>query len=285
MKLLQRWKQTAVHNRALALTSVLVAFGTLFYAGAAVFQVWLVAQSSKHTDEQLGWVIGNVNWLARSMDLSEKEAEKGIEASALQNEKALNLAERQFALAQRPWVQVDTTMVLHQASTVWAGNDSNGKEIIKSTTALMKFPNQMILDNFPTDFAANFKNVGLSPAINEWGFIQMDFIDLPAWTMHPGYFHAQMPIPPSCRPGPAPQKSKFVVFPGIPYSFSGAQLPSTANVEGWVHWKKVLIVHGCIKYEDEIGGTHQTNFCSIFDRIEHPAQAQWISCPNGNEAW
>jgi hypothetical protein len=106
MKLLQRWKQTAVHNKALVLTSVLVAFGTLFYAGAASFQVWLMAQGSKHTDEQLGWVIGNVNWLARSMDLSQKTNEQGIEASGRQSQQVLQTTIDNFDLDQRAWLGI-----------------------------------------------------------------------------------------------------------------------------------------------------------------------------------
>jgi hypothetical protein len=45
MTLLQRWRQTALHNKALVITSVLVAFGTVFYAGAAAFQIWLMKES------------------------------------------------------------------------------------------------------------------------------------------------------------------------------------------------------------------------------------------------
>ena len=78
MTIWQRWKQTAIHNKALVVTSVLVAFGTVFYAGAAAFQVWLMVESGKHTDEQIGYVIGNVNWLARSMDASQKSTERAM---------------------------------------------------------------------------------------------------------------------------------------------------------------------------------------------------------------
>ena len=46
MKILQRWKQTALHNKALVVTSILVAIGTLFYTGAAIFQYCLMKQSA-----------------------------------------------------------------------------------------------------------------------------------------------------------------------------------------------------------------------------------------------
>lgn len=95
MTIWQRWKQTALHNKALVLTSVLVAFGTLFYAGAAAFQLWMMNQTSQHTDEQIGRIIGNVNWMARSGDLSQQQSRKSLQASI-----------NQFQLDQRAWVSV-----------------------------------------------------------------------------------------------------------------------------------------------------------------------------------
>jgi hypothetical protein len=55
MKIWQRWKQTALHNKALVLSSVLMALGTLFYTGAAIVQIYLfernAAESSLQTDK------------------------------------------------------------------------------------------------------------------------------------------------------------------------------------------------------------------------------------------
>ena len=73
---------------------------------------------------------------------------------------------RQFAFAQRPWIQVDTGFAIRQ-SDVWVGNDSSGNSIHKHPSEFMKFPNQMILGDSPVDFTATFRNTGLSPAINE----------------------------------------------------------------------------------------------------------------------
>ena len=52
MTILQRWKQSALDNKALVWSSILMAFGTLFYAGAAAFQVWLMKRSVKESAEQ-----------------------------------------------------------------------------------------------------------------------------------------------------------------------------------------------------------------------------------------
>jgi hypothetical protein len=81
MKLLQRWKQTALHNKALVSTSLLVAFGTLFYSGAAVLQLCILKQSGEQSDRQIVRVIDNMNWLARSMDLSAKNTQDALRAS------------------------------------------------------------------------------------------------------------------------------------------------------------------------------------------------------------
>ena len=75
MNLRQRWAQTTVANQALVATSILVALGTLFYAGAAIVQVRLMNESEKHTDEQIGQIIENENWMARSMDQSVRDSE------------------------------------------------------------------------------------------------------------------------------------------------------------------------------------------------------------------
>lgn len=46
MNILQRWKQTTIANKGLVFSSVLMAFGTLFYAGAAFIQVRIMKRSA-----------------------------------------------------------------------------------------------------------------------------------------------------------------------------------------------------------------------------------------------
>jgi hypothetical protein len=104
MTIWQRWRQTAIHNKALVLTSILVAFGTLFYAGAAAFQLWLMNQSNKHTDQQIGTIIGNLNWFAHSMDDSAREAEQNNLELAKNAHDALDAAQVQMRLDERAWV-------------------------------------------------------------------------------------------------------------------------------------------------------------------------------------
>jgi len=106
MKLWQRWKQTTVANQAMVATSVLIAFGTLFYAGAAVVQLCMIRESGRHTDEQIGYIIGNINWLARSMDENKTEIIENDKQIAVRTQQALDSARDQFTIAQRPWIAV-----------------------------------------------------------------------------------------------------------------------------------------------------------------------------------
>lgn len=140
----------------------------------------------------------------------------------------------------------------------------------------------MILGNFGVDFTGTFRNVGPSPATNEWQTIQMKFVDLPA-QINTGYSNITMPSLPMCAPGANHPKTNFVAFQNFPYSFSTEQIASDSDIEGWVKFKKMLVIYGCIKYNDQLGGRHQTNFCSALDRFKNPIQ--WINCPAGNTAW
>ncbi len=187
---------------------------------------------------------------------------------------------RQFAFAQRPWIQVDTGFAIRQ-SDVWVGNDSSGNSIHKHPSEFMKFPNQMILGDSPVDFTATFRNTGLSPAINEWQVIQMKFVDLPS-QVNAGYSNVTMLRFPMCHPRAHRPKTNFVVFQNLPYSFSTSQLPDASDIEAWVKFKKMLVIYGCVRYDDQLGGAHQTDFCSTLDRTKNPVQ--WASCPSGNGA-
>jgi|SRR5882762_5327314 len=61
MTLFQRWKQTALHNKALVLTGVIVALGTLFGTGAAIFQAYMMRENDRETTEQINKLIQAAN--------------------------------------------------------------------------------------------------------------------------------------------------------------------------------------------------------------------------------
>ena len=49
MNLRQRWKQTSLPSQLLVMTGALVAFGTLFYAAAAVVQICILEDSVRQS--------------------------------------------------------------------------------------------------------------------------------------------------------------------------------------------------------------------------------------------
>ncbi len=61
MTIWQRWKQTALHNKTLVFSSVIMAFGTLFYSGAAILQVWMFNRSSSQVERQTERLISAAN--------------------------------------------------------------------------------------------------------------------------------------------------------------------------------------------------------------------------------
>lgn len=61
MTILQRWRQTALHNKALVLSGVLTAFATVFYAAAAAFQVWFLNENTKQAAKQTDNLVKAMN--------------------------------------------------------------------------------------------------------------------------------------------------------------------------------------------------------------------------------
>lgn len=57
MNIFQRWKQTTIANKSLVISSFLMAFGTLFYAGAASLQVWIMKRSAHDASMQTDKII------------------------------------------------------------------------------------------------------------------------------------------------------------------------------------------------------------------------------------
>lgn len=116
MRLLQRWNQTAIHNKALVLTSVLVAFGTLFYAAAAVLQVYIMREAARSSSEQTARLIEAANKnaaaaksfsnTATSVDARIKDAEADFRRLSRSTEESLKATQNSFRADQRAWVGV-----------------------------------------------------------------------------------------------------------------------------------------------------------------------------------
>ena len=100
MKLLHRWKQTAIHNKALVLTSVIVAFGTLFYAAAAIFQIYLMDSAAKSSTKQTETLIVEMRRQSQSMQDAAAANKKAVELA----ERSINSTQEQSRLDQRAWM-------------------------------------------------------------------------------------------------------------------------------------------------------------------------------------
>jgi hypothetical protein len=92
MTLWQRWKQTALHNKALVWASLIMALGTIFYAGAAIWQVYLMKQNAIDSASQF-------DRLTQATDDAIKKAvdanSKSIADAITQNKASLDDALRQ----------------------------------------------------------------------------------------------------------------------------------------------------------------------------------------------
>jgi hypothetical protein len=107
MKLLQRWKQSTVHNQAAILTGILVAFGTLFYAAAAACQVSIMKQASTDAAAQVERLTGATNAaIKKAVDVNSASVKDAIKQNIdsmkdilAQNRDALKASERQSKAA------------------------------------------------------------------------------------------------------------------------------------------------------------------------------------------
>jgi uncharacterized protein YlxW (UPF0749 family) len=74
MNLYQRWKRVSLPNKLLASASVLMAFGTLFYAGVAIFQYRMTREQADTTKSQLKAMQEQSNVMQRSLDTLRDQA-------------------------------------------------------------------------------------------------------------------------------------------------------------------------------------------------------------------
>lgn len=84
VSLWQRWKQTSIHNKALVWTSGLVAFGTLFYAGAVAWQVLLMNRTARDAAQQADRLVAATN---AAIDQATQHSSDSLR-SAIEEEKA-----------------------------------------------------------------------------------------------------------------------------------------------------------------------------------------------------
>ena len=89
MKLLQRWRQTSIHNQGLVLTGVLVAAGTIIYAAAAIVQIYIMNKNAKDSSAQVESLVGTTN---EAIKAAVKASSESLNKSIDQNKDALGAA-------------------------------------------------------------------------------------------------------------------------------------------------------------------------------------------------
>ena len=78
MNIFERWKKTTIANKSLVISSFLMAFGTIFYAGAASVQVWIMNRSAHDASVQTDKIIKATRDQARAADNMVVAADKQV---------------------------------------------------------------------------------------------------------------------------------------------------------------------------------------------------------------
>jgi hypothetical protein len=270
MTIWQRWKQTALHNKALVFSSIIMAFGTLFYSGAAIVQVYMFNRSSKQAQQQTEQLIkaANIQACAASKN-AEAAASFARSAEGIKNKTGeavtqfQNLANATKESAGAAKSAADTakeTLVSAQRAFVFTTWDTTTTENKVDKTVTFEFG----WENSGTTPTKNFRthvNYTVLP-----GDIPIDYTFPDRWGGHPHInFHAVI--------GP---KGKLTVDSGeVPVTV--LQLVANKQIR--------LYFYGWARYRDILPGTpeHVTQFCF---ELHIPDPDTWTTnftnCPRHN---
>jgi len=106
MKLSQRWKQTSLPNKLLAGASGLMALGTLFYAGVAIFQYRMMREQAEITKGQLRTMQDQSNIIQGQLSAMQDQANSiraqtnTLNESLTETRKSVSAAEKQANASQ-----------------------------------------------------------------------------------------------------------------------------------------------------------------------------------------
>ena len=245
MRLFQKWKQTALHNKALVLTGVIVAVGTLFYAAAAAFQVYMLHRSGEQATQQTERLITEANRIADSIERVLDQGRLAMEESTRQSKEALDESIKASRLDQRAWVGIKTMRVL----TLEAD-----KPILI----------EAVITNTGKTFASNTRvltSVAVRPS-NE----PIDIDKLAA----------------SLKRRTRLQERPAVLFPNLEATLPvSTPIPITKEHLVLIRASKLLIyLFGEVHYSDVFGSSHTTEFCGIYNTTTK----QFGSCSQHNRA-
>jgi hypothetical protein len=184
-------------------------------------------RSGQESTAQMWSAIENINWIARSMDLSQKDTQRGIELSQKTSRQTLAATVANFRREQRPWVAVESIV----------GEPVRGEPYVVRVFVV---------------------NTGKSPAesLRVWQHLEPHH-DIP---------NVAALCRSSLASGIQRSNGLVNPGAGITltlHATGGKALPG--ELEDTIGAGKVIYVYGCISYQDTFHAFHWLNFCSFWD--------------------
>jgi hypothetical protein len=108
---LLRFRKSPAHTQTNIVCSAIIALATVAYVCVAAIQLIVMRgtlaemkRSGEQSTAQMWSAIGNVNWMARSMDWNQKVGQQSIESSGRQSKHVLDASIASSRLDQRAWL-------------------------------------------------------------------------------------------------------------------------------------------------------------------------------------
>lgn len=282
MNIWQRWRQTALHNRALVLSSVLMAFGTVFYAGAAVIQICMFQRSSKQAAEQTDKLIAAAK-ISASDATQNAAAAQSFAGSALKINSAIDDAVRKLqiqaekmdaarvASERQPQQSLQATIDnFHREQRAWIaptnvrldGGLTPGKEI----KVLIDFANS---GKEPAFNVVTKSGAGLEPPFTEQDLATQ-------LQLGPQYLNTNI-----CEEA-KPVDGMPVIYPST-VQHQSAQLGGGFLADDYTARRQMFFVFGCFGYRT-MGEIHHSQFCFWLQVSPDGQHAVFSPCMIGNNA-
>jgi len=228
MNLIQRWKQTALHNKGLVFSAFLVAAGTALYAFAAMWQVYILKESGRQATIQTEKLILAANRLAQAADAANIQNVRAMEQNLAQARTALDAQIESSRLDQRAWVGI--------------------KSILSAPLEVDK----------PIQIGVEITNVGKTPAF--------EFRPVLSWRIGNRVDINTYAVSKERRDLiTAAGEPPVVLFPS--QVFSTTIVPGKPNedfIKQLESGTRMIYVFGELKYVDSFHRPHTTRFCSYY---------------------
>lgn len=252
-------------------TTAIVAFGTLFYAGAAVFQIYLLNESQKETTKQVDKLIAASERMANTAQTQANTATSQASSIAEQSntmKESLGLTNRAVTAGEK---QANTSQVSARAA-------EESVRVAQDTLAIgqrpwvlfqnMKSDEPIFIDG-PFVITITIFNYGNSPAIDYKAIARMGFgnkIPDPIPSNDPDLVNDNpITLPPK-------QSSKIP----LKATFSKSTI-DRANAQ-----RLDFYVWGRVEYRDIFNQRHYTIFCGYHEYVKRDDET--YACKKGNYA-